>query len=101
MNKKSERNIPDGEHFLVSYVVVNIKHLIFILSRKQVEDASSPVGFRVPTLPRFELSEKLAMKRGRQSATSRDEFLSAVVVVIIFAVAMGVILLTKVGETLV
>jgi hypothetical protein len=81
--KKSDVSVPDGEHFLTV-------------------DDSSPTGCRVPSLPRFEINEKLAAtKPSHMMTTSQAEFVSALLVVVVIAVTMVVLLLTKVGETLV
>jgi hypothetical protein len=82
ISKKCKVSVPDGEHFLTV-------------------DDTSPTGFRVPSLPRFEINEKVVMKRSHKETTSQTEFVTAMMVVLVIAVAMGVILFTKVGETLV
>jgi hypothetical protein len=78
---------------------VNFKHLTS--KPKQQVDGASPIGFRVPSLPRFEINEKLAVKITHQAETTQAEFLSALAVIVVFAAALGVILFTKVGATLV
>jgi hypothetical protein len=80
--KKCQVSVPDGEHFLTV-------------------DDSSPTGFRVPSLPRFEINEKVVTKPSHKETTSQAEFFTAILVVLVIAAAMGILLFTKVGETLV
>lgn len=97
--KSCYQNISDGEHFLVSIDNRPLNRIQVSISLQQL-DGASPVGFRVPSLPRFEVDEKLFVSRGHQTVSSKADFTSAVFVVIMIAAIMGIVSSTKFGKSI-